>query len=73
MAVFWTLVAVFLYRAIASPARPSRRGDEPRASATEVLEQRLACGEITADEYRERRDLLTTHPTTTPPSATPGG
>ena len=56
MVVFWSLVivgVVWLVRSLAETARTPRRAD-----ALEVLEHRLASGEITPEEYRERRATL---------------
>jgi uncharacterized membrane protein len=37
-------------------------GEEEKTSAVEVLERRLAEGDLTVEEYRERRDLLAGRP-----------
>lgn len=59
MILFWALVilgVVWLVREL-SHSREARRADaEPDAVA--ILERRLASGEISADEYRERRAIL---------------
>lgn len=59
MILFWGLVIlgiVWLVREL-TRSRRTRRGDaEPDAVA--ILERRLASGEISADEYRERRAIL---------------
>ncbi len=56
MVVVWSLFAVFAYRLLRGRSTPTA----PRrdASATEILEQRFARGEISAEEYGERRDTL---------------
>jgi putative membrane protein len=46
--VAWTVVTV----SRRSPASPRGR------SATEILDERYARGELTGDEYRERREAL---------------
>jgi putative membrane protein len=57
MVVFWTLViigVVWLVRSVGS----GQHRHHPGASAIEVLDARLAHGEISPDEYRERRAVL---------------
>lgn len=59
MVVFWGLVIfgiVLLVRSLGG----GRLGG--RDSAIELLERRLASGEISAEEYRERRAALTGEP-----------
>ena len=56
MVVFWGLVilgVVWLARSL-SPGHQHHHG----TSAIEVLDSRLAHGEISPDEYRERRSVL---------------
>jgi putative membrane protein len=56
MVVFWVLViagVVWLVRSLAETARGPRRSDP-----LEILDHRLASGEITPEEYRERRATL---------------
>jgi putative membrane protein len=56
MVVFWGLVivgAVWLIRALMSE-RHVHGGQSP----IEVLDHRLASGEITPEEYRQRRDVI---------------
>jgi putative membrane protein len=52
---FWALVAVV---AIALLRRPGQSDQQPRPGAEEILAQRLARGEIDADEYRQRLQTL---------------
>jgi putative membrane protein len=54
MLSFWALVAVL---AVALFRRPSGR-DQQRPDAEEILAERLAHGEIDADEYRQRLQTL---------------
>jgi putative membrane protein len=55
--VFWLLVAWVVYAFITSgPPRTRTRDDG--ADARHILDQRLARGEIDADEYRRLRDLI---------------
>jgi putative membrane protein len=59
---FWGLVALVLVMLVRGPGHgPSSGGpsrEEPGAHARHILEERLARGEIDADEYQKRRDLL---------------
>lgn len=55
MVLFWGLVivgVVWLVRSV--PWRADQRGAGP----IEILDRRLAAGEISADDYRERRETL---------------
>jgi putative membrane protein len=55
MAAFWALVipaSIWVLHSLT--ADPRDRGE----TAVEELDRRLARGEISADEYRERRDAL---------------
>jgi putative membrane protein len=61
--LFWILVLggiVFLLRA-RGPWGPPRFAGH-RETAIEVLDRRYAQGEISLDEYRERRAVLEEHP-----------
>lgn len=58
MAVFWSLFVLIAYYAIKRRARPASAQREPRAA--EILEERYARGELSAQEYRERRETLET-------------
>jgi putative membrane protein len=66
--VFWALVIWVIYEFVtAGPPRTSRRRDDA-ADARHILDQRLARGEIDAEEYRRLRDLIDSdghHPTVT--------
>lgn len=56
---FWALVAlavVALFRGARSDTTP--RGRSEGQDASQVLDQRFARGEIDADEYRARKDVL---------------
>jgi len=55
MVLWWTLVVaglVFLVRGL------THRPDPPGSSSRGVLDERFAAGEITTEEYRERRKVL---------------
>ena len=56
MVVFWGLVIFGVVWLVRSLSGDRRRPD--RASALDVLDHRLASGEISPDEYRERRAIL---------------
>ena len=54
--LFWLLmIGVWFF---SGRGRPGRRGDRPRETAHEVLSRRLAGGEITTQQYEERKALL---------------
>jgi putative membrane protein len=55
MAAFWIAVIYVGVRLARGDAGPSRH----RSTALEILEDRYARGEITRDEYLERKDVLT--------------
>ena len=54
--LFWLLmIGVWFFSGC---GRSGRRGDRPRETAHEVLSRRLAGGEITSQQYEERKVLL---------------
>ena len=54
--LFWLLIiGVFFF---SGWGRPGRRGDRPRETAHQVLSRRMASGEITPEQYEERKALL---------------
>jgi putative membrane protein len=55
--VFWGLLIWAVYALITNTTRRSPRDDD-RGEARRILDQRLARGEIDAEEYRRLRDLL---------------
>jgi putative membrane protein len=56
MALFWALIVVgIVWLLRAQPWASSRPGDE---NALDILSRRFAAGEISADEYRQRRTVL---------------
>ena len=63
MIAFWGLLIWAVYALITSATRrpgPQPGGREPRGDdARRILDQRLARGEIDADEYRRLCDVLT--------------
>jgi len=66
--VFWALVVWVIYAFVTSgPPRTVSRDKSP--DARQILDQRLARGEIDAEEYRRLRDLIDSdghHPTVSP-------
>ena len=52
---FWALVALL---ALALLRRPGQPGQQRRPDAEEILAERLARGEIDAEEYRQRLQVL---------------
>lgn len=54
-AIFWVALAAVVIFAIVRLGRPADRRGRPEA----ILDERLARGEIDAEEYRARRALLT--------------
>lgn len=59
MVAFWGLVIVGLVWLV----RSATGGHHGGGSATEVLDHRLASGDISPDDYRRRRATLTGEPT----------
>lgn len=55
MGGFWILLAVLVFALM----RSGRQGGMPSLDAREILEQRFARGEIDAEEYQARLDILT--------------
>ena len=65
MLAFWGLVVWVIYAFITS-GPPRTRNRDDGADARQILDQRLARGEIDAGEYRHLRDLIDSdghHPT----------
>jgi putative membrane protein len=63
--VFWLMVIWIVYAFVTS-GPPRTRSREDGADARQILDQRLARGEIDAEEYRRLRDLIDSdghHPT----------
>ena len=55
MLSFWALVAVL---AVALFRRPGERDQQQRPGGEEILAERLARGEIDADAYRQRLQMI---------------
>jgi putative membrane protein len=58
---FWALVAVLALALLRRPSPPDQQpppDEQPRPGAEEILAQRLARGELDADEYRQRLQTL---------------
>lgn len=60
MVAFWGLVIVGIVWLVRSLGWAHH--DETRVSAVELLDRRLASGEISPEEYRERRAVLRAEP-----------
>jgi putative membrane protein len=61
MLSFWALVAVLALALLRRPGQPDQQrqpDQQPRPGAEEILAQRLARGELDADEYRQRLQTL---------------
>jgi putative membrane protein len=61
MVGFWVLVAWAIYALVGSASRGSTFGpgdERPAQSARNILDERLAKGEIDVDEYQRRRDVM---------------
>lgn len=61
MIVFWILVIVglvFLIRWLASSTKNDGHGAKPEDSAIEILKKRYATGEITKEEFEEKKKGL---------------
>ncbi len=54
--IFWVVLIVALV--FFGWGRPSEQRRRPRETSQEVLQRRLANGEITPDEYEKRKALL---------------
>ena len=54
MGGFWILLAVLVFALL----RGGRQGGTTSPEAREILKQRFARGEIDAEEYQERLDIL---------------
>lgn len=56
MLLFWVLVAVIVFYLVKDRGRSA--ADPPRRDATDLLDERYARGEISGEEYSERRETL---------------
>jgi putative membrane protein len=54
MALFWGLVILGIVWLV----RSASWGHHAHGTPTEILDRRFASGEMSAEEYRERRDVL---------------
>jgi len=59
MVVFWSLVIVGIVLAVRALPRTWRRDDD-HGGPRDILEERFARGEIDEDEFKRRRELLST-------------
>lgn len=58
MLAFWALVAVAVVALVRGMRDDGGRRQTPDAGPRQLLDERFARGDIDADEYRERRELL---------------
>jgi putative membrane protein len=58
MAGFWLLVIVLIIWTVRSATTAKAQGQSQGGNAFQILEERLARGEIDADEYKEQRAIL---------------
>lgn len=58
MFVLWMLIIALVLYAMRGVMGPLGGGSASRSRAEDVLDERYARGEISAEEYRERRDTL---------------
>jgi uncharacterized membrane protein len=58
MANFWVLLALLIVWAVRSASTARAQGQSRGGNALQTLYERLASGEIDADEYKERRTIL---------------
>ncbi|HEX6877185.1 MAG TPA: SHOCT domain-containing protein [Nocardioidaceae bacterium] len=58
MIAFWTLVVVAVIALVRGLQSDQGRPPRPPADARQLLDERFARGEIDAEEYKARRDLL---------------
>lgn len=56
MIVFWSLFVLFFYYLLKE--RKASATQAPGVRTSEILQERFARGDISAEEYRESRDLL---------------
>ncbi|MDQ3646181.1 MAG: SHOCT domain-containing protein [Actinomycetota bacterium] len=56
--VFWAAVIILVVRLIRSRDTTRSFGAPPRSNALNVLEERFARGEISREEFTERREVL---------------
>lgn len=68
MIVFWGLLIWGIYALISNSTRRSGR-KEDGADARRILDERLARGEIDAEEYRRLRDVISSDSPRTPASS----
>ena len=58
MVVFWGVVVALIVYAVRAGHHPTTLAAPPANDAARILDERFARGEIDADEYQRRRDLL---------------
>jgi putative membrane protein len=58
MIAFWGLLIWAVWYIVTGANRRADQGQTPPISARQILDERLARGEIDADQYRHLRDLM---------------
>ncbi len=58
MVVFWGSVVALIVYAVRASHHPAPSAIPPANDAERILDERFARGEIDADEYQHRRELL---------------
>jgi putative membrane protein len=59
MMLFWVFVIALVVWLVLTLSRSQARGNDGQSSALRILEERLARGEIDAEEFRIRRAAIT--------------
>lgn len=58
MVVFWGAIVAVVYALLRGVTGSQRSSEQARPSPLEILDERFARGEISSDEYAERRRVL---------------
>ena len=69
MVAFWGLLIWAVYVLVTAARKPGRGRDPQAGSAASILDERLARGEIDAEEYQRLRDVISSVRRDTPAGA----
>ncbi len=69
MIAFWGLLTWAVYALVTATRKPGRDRDPQAGTAAAILDERLARGEIDAEEYQRLRDLIGSGRSDTPAGA----
>lgn len=58
MVLIWGAVLAVVYAVVRGMTSTTARGERPSPGPLEILDERFARGEISAEEYAERRQVL---------------